>query len=131
MANDLRGEDEIVLDGATFGMRPTYEAIVAVETATGASIGTMAMAGANMRLPLGWVAIIVTEFVRAWGKANGNQAAANLAVDRVGGLIMDSGIVAAQLTVAKILNGAVTGGDTSTGEAKATGSQTSAPSTAA
>ena len=122
MANDLRGEDEIVLDGATFGMRPTYEAIVAVETATGASIGTMAMAGANMRLPLGWVAIIVTEFVRAWGKANGNQAAANLAVDRVGGLVMDSGIVAAQLTVAKILNGAVTGGYTSTGEAKATGS---------
>ena len=131
MVNDLRGEDEIVLDGATFGMRPTYEAIVAVETATGASIGTMAMAGANMRLPLGWVAIIVTEFVRAWGKANGNQVAANLAVDRVGGLIMDSGIVVAQLTVAKILNGAVTGAYTSTGEAKATGSQTNAPSTAA
>jgi hypothetical protein len=131
MVNELRGEAEIVLDGATFGMRPTYEAIVAVESATGASIATMAMAGANVRLPLGWVAIIVTEFVRAWGKANGNQTAANLAVDRVGGLIMDSGIVAAQLTVAKIMNAAVTGEYTASGEVKATGSQTIAPSTAA
>jgi hypothetical protein len=131
VANALRGEATIDLDGATFTMRPTYEAIVAVEAATGSTIGTMAMAGANMRLPLGWVAIVVTEFVRASGKATGNQVAANLSVERVGGLIMDSSIVGASLAVAQVMSDAVSGKYTASGEAKATGSQTNAPSTAA
>ena len=127
-ANEHRGETEIVLDGAAFVMRPTYEAIVAVETATGSTIGAMAMLGANMRLPVGWLAIIVTEFVRASGKATGDAVAAHLNVTRVGGLLQDSGIVAASLTVAKVLGDAATGGYSSAGERKTTENQTSAPS---
>lgn len=129
--NELRGEAEIVLGRATYGMRPSYEAIVEIEKATGKTIGVMAVAASNVALPVSTLAIVVAELIKAWGRATKDASAAHVGAGKIGSLIVETSVVAASLGVAKVLTDAVTGGYTASGEAKAAETSTAGLSTAA
>lgn len=134
--NRVRGEVGIMLDGAPFVMRPTYDACLAIETQTGLSLLALAQrATGEQGLSLDQMATIVTECVRAHGRATGDGTAANLAKRRVGELLFDSGPAVAQVRVLAVLIAAISGGAkpkaAGAGEAPAAGTAATAPTTAA
>ncbi len=129
--NPERGEVEIVLEGTTFGLRPTYEAIVAIEKATDRTLVDLARDANVTHLPLAVCAIIVTELIRAWGKAKGDVMAQGVQVERIGHLLMDEGMPTVQVRLALVLVLAATGGYTPSGEMKAVATTTPEVPTAA
>ncbi|MEH3107152.1 MAG: GTA-gp10 family protein [Sphingomonas fennica] len=128
-ANPIRGEVDITLDGQAFVLRPSFEACVAMEQQTGRSLLELAMAADGSALSLDHQAIIVTECVKAWGKATENTAARGVSKARIGELIHGVGVIAVLPRIALVLSAAVTGGvhldgspkDDDEGEAMTTG----------
>jgi hypothetical protein len=122
---NTRGEVTINLD-ATYVMRPSYEAIEAIETATGRGVVALVNLAAQGELSLKNAAIIVTECIRAWGKqqaANGNdqpeaRSATGARPEKVARLIHEHGLVQATERCAIVLMAAATGGVTASGEWK-------------
>lgn len=122
---NTRGEVTINLD-ATYVMRPSYEAIEAIEAATGRGVVALVNLAAQGELSLKNAAIIVTECIRAWGKqqaANGSdqpeaRSASGARPDKVAKLIHEHGLVQATERCAIVLTAAATGGVTSAGEWK-------------
>lgn len=127
-ANLERGEISLVLDGAPFVLRPSFEAIEAFESATGKGLIEIARQAIDGSLRLGETAQIVTECVQAWGRATGNTGARGVNAVRIGELIIESegGVAHVLRTVAGVLSMAATGGYTAQGEVKAGTTTTSA-----
>jgi len=121
---NTRGEVTITLDGAEYVMRPTYEAIQAIEEKTGMGLLGLLNVVCNGEMPLKKLAIIVTELIKAWGKAAGENAdpiqrgAAGSNADKVANLIYEAGMSAAMGRVSVVLAGALSGGVTASGEWK-------------
>lgn len=115
--NPERGEIELELGGATYVLRPTFEARAAFEKATGLSLVQLAQTAADGSMPLDNAAIVVTECVKAWGKAENVTSAAGANVRRIGELIYEADgglmIVLKRLQIMLIL--AATGGYTASG----------------
>lgn len=65
--NRARGEVAITLNGLAHVMRPTFEAIVATETATGRTIGELCQSALSARLSLQDVAAVVLHGITASG----------------------------------------------------------------
>lgn len=133
IANEHRGEIALAIDGARMVMRPSFEAIVAFEGATGKSLMQLAQQGIDHKLSLAEVAQIATETIRAWGRANNDRNASGASAERIAELILDApgGYRDALLAVGAMLALAATGGYTAKGEPKAaTGMTTSAPNAA-
>lgn len=143
-ANELRGEVSIDLDGMPFVLRPSYEAVLACETATGKGLLQLTAEADAARLTLGEVRKLVTEFVRAWGKSNpfegkadedlgGDEIdlraslriAGSLSEKRVGELIFGDGIMKAMARLAIVLARAASGGCLPSGEPRPAGTMTS------
>ena len=120
-ANAERGEITLTLDGGEFVLRPSHEAIEAFESAIGKGLIVLAREAVESGLRLGEVAQIVTECVRAWGRATGDRAVQGSNAGRIAELIMESdgGLLQVSRTVATMLALASTGGYTAQGEAKA------------
>nr|WP_294069661.1 hypothetical protein [Sphingomonas sp.] len=118
-ANEERGEFELKLGPATYGLRPSWEAIQAFELGTGKSLMQLAGEADRGALALSSAAIIVTECMRAWGRALGNTSARGAQVENVTPMLMEAGIYLVQPRLALMLYMAATGGLTSSGEAKA------------
>lgn len=116
-----RGELALSLDGQTMIMRPTFEAIHAFEVSTGKGLLQLAQEALNRTLPLFELAQVVTECVKAWGRATKSASAQGANAPRVAELILESegGFYAALNTVAGMLALATTGGYTAQGELKA------------
>ena len=127
-ANAERGEITLTLDGAEFVLRPTAEAIMAFEDATEKGLLQLAREAVKGELRTAEVAQIVTECVRAWGRATGQKSAQAVNAVRIGELIQESeiGLRGAMDTLAALLAIAATGGYTAQGEVKATGTTTNA-----
>lgn len=125
-ANEERGELSLRLDDTTMGLRPSYEAIEAIEAGTGKGLVTLATAAARRELDLASLALIATECIRAWGRANDDRGLAGSNVKRIAELILDSegGLVDAMATVGAVLALAVTGKYTAAGELKPTTTKT-------
>jgi hypothetical protein len=119
-ANRLRGEIEITLDGADYVLRPSYEAITAIEDQTGKALLELAVAADDGKMGLREMAVVVTECVRAYGRAEGRGDLAAWKADRVAELIYDAGVIAARPRVSLLLAMALTGGH-KPGEAGAAG----------
>lgn len=121
VANEVRGEFEITLEGVTYGMRPSHTAIVAYETATGRSTSILAAQARAQAMSLADMAIIVTECVKAWGLATKHSAAPHFQSARVAELLVESdgGLMLAMSRLSLMLFVAATGGVTSAGEKKA------------
>lgn len=125
-ANEERGEISLVLDGGTFVLRPTYEAIMAFEEATRKGLLQLARDAVNGELRTAEVAHIVTECIRAWGRATGQKSAQGVNALRITELVQESelGLRGAMDTLAALLSLAATGRYTAQGEVKATGTTT-------
>lgn len=115
-----RGEFSLVLAGAEMGLRPSYEAIDAIEKALGRGAIDIARQAVAGRLTMGDAAQVVCECVRAWGRENDDKGAAGSNAVRIGQLMYDSpgGFHDALKTIAAMLSLVVTGGYTASGELK-------------
>lgn len=121
-ANATRGEVSLELEGVEYVLRPSYEAISAFETQTNRSLIDLARAAGDGELKLSESAIIVTECIKAHGRATDDKALAAFNAARVGELILqaDGGLLIAMKRLELLLFMAATGGYTGSGEVKAT-----------
>lgn len=121
-ANKTRGEVSLELEGAEYVLRPSYEAISAFETQTNRSLIDLARAAGDGELKLSESAVIVTECIKAHGRAIDDKAMAAFNAARVGELILqaDGGLLIAMKRLELLLFMAATGGYTGSGEVKAT-----------
>jgi len=110
--NAERGEMSLVLAGRPMGLRPSYEAIVAMEASLGRGLVDVARDAIAAKLSLGETAQIVTECVRAWGRETEDKDAAGAQPNRIGRLILDApgGFHEVQRILSGLLSMAVTGG---------------------
>ncbi|MBB5684290.1 GTA-gp10 family protein [Sphingobium boeckii] len=122
-ANALRGEVTLTLDGTEYVLRPSYEATLAVEEQTGKSLLDLAVLADDGALTLRQMAIVTTEYIRAWGRETDVKSIAGVQAERIGELIYDTGTILVQPRLAIVLARATTGGSTP-GEATATGMKT-------
>lgn len=115
-----RGEFGLTLAGVTMGLRPSYEAIDAVEKALGRGVLDVTRDALAGRLSMGQTAQVACECIRAWGREANDKGAAGSNAVRIGQLIYDSegGLHVAQQTVAAMLSLVVTGGYSASGELK-------------
>ena len=115
-----RGEFGLTLAGVTMGLRPSYEAIDAVEKALGRGVLDVTRDALAGRLSMGETAQVACECIRAWGREAEDKGAAASNPVKVGQLIYDSpdGLHGALQTIAAMLSLVVTGGYTSSGELK-------------
>lgn len=121
--NPLRGEVSIELEGVEYGLRPTYQAITAIEDSLGRSVLELAVASDAAQLTVRQMALIVTEFIRAWGSENDRPETAQFKPERVAELLVEAGLMRVQPRVSLVLGQAVTGGH-KPGEATAAGTTT-------
>ncbi len=117
-ANPARGEHTLTLAGTTYVMRPTYDAIVAIEDALDLTALELARAGAEGRLGCNVLGVIVAELVRA-GAAPDDRLTANVTADALARLIYEEGRAKVGTVITVVLSGAVMGGHKATGEPKA------------
>lgn len=123
-----RGEVALKLDGQDFVLRPSHEAIVEFEALTGQGLMQLARAALDGSMRLGVASLIVTECVKAWGRATNSTSAQGVNAARIAELILeaDGGYHVALTTVAGMLSLATTGGYTASGELKPTTGTTTA-----
>lgn len=112
MATSERGEVTVTLDGADYSLRPTFEACSKIEELTGKSLLELAIAAQDNALHLAQAAIIVTECVRAYGKAEGIASLIGVQATKFGELIFKAGVLGVTPRLEILLAGAVTGGFT-------------------
>ena len=129
-ANTLRGEVDLELDGQSFVLRPSYEAILKIENAVGQALVPLAVAAQNGTLSSFNLAIITAELIRAWGSSLGKgdtspqneramaATARGVSAQRIGELIFDVGIASVLPRVALALHRAASGGCLPSGEPK-------------
>jgi hypothetical protein len=118
-ANEERGEFDIELGGAVYGMRPSWEAVESFERATGhGSQRLYALASAG-DMQLADSATIITECIRAWGKSTGDKAVQAFRVEKITPLVHEAGILLVNKRLALMLFLSITGGIDSKGEIKA------------
>jgi hypothetical protein len=92
-ANPERGEVEVTLDGKTYVMRPSWEALVAIERAIAPRTIIQLVAQYETRaLSAEEIALIVTEGIRAYGKAEKDKLLQMYSVEKVGELLYESGV---------------------------------------
>jgi len=114
------GEMALYLPGGAMVLRPSYEAIVAVEQTLGRGLVDLAGDALAKRLTLPETAQIACKFIRAWGNETGNNGAAKANPDRVAKLIYTSekGFHEALKALSAVLSLAVTGGYDAEGKLK-------------
>lgn len=142
-ANALRGEIDLELEGQSYVLRPSYQAIIAMEKKTGRSLIELASLAEQSMLDQGTQAIVTTELIRAWGRsiqideyASGAEKAVATAakaanVETIGELLFSVGVLSVQPRIAIVLGLALTGGCLPSGEMKATGTMTTSETPAA
>lgn len=120
---DTRGQVTAPLGGVEYVLRPSYEAIMAAERETGLSLFDLAGQASNGRMSLEHMGIVTAAMMRAYGKANPEDPLKTSYIgakaEKVAELIYEAGgpRIMGRLTV--LLVGALTGGYTASGEAKA------------
>lgn len=114
MANKHRGEITVALGSRQFTLLPTFEAVAAIEAALG-SVIALTKRGINdaSSLTMTELAVVVTEGIRAHGRATGSSDA-HSGVDVVKRLIFEAGLPRTVPAVIDFLAAAVTGGSEAT-----------------
>lgn len=112
--NKHRGEVEITLDGRKFVMRPTFQAMVEIEAATGRGLLGLVRRISEMDFGYAEAQAVITAGLRAAGE----QATP----DKVGEMVFNTGLAAVAGPVGAFLMGALSGGG-QPGEGEATGSK--------
>jgi hypothetical protein len=117
-ANPERGEDELVLAGKKYRLRPSHAALLAIENGTGRSVIELVRSGNAGGLRLAELGMIAAELIRA-GAAEDDGMTRGVADDRISELILEEGLAPATSVLTLCLLSAATGGRTASGELKA------------
>lgn len=117
-----RGEVTLPLEGQEYHLRPSRQAISAIEAATGRSLFELADAARQQGLTLRESGIVAAEMMRAYGRTHpddpnalGHQGAKAEVLED---MIHEAGIVRIQPRLAVVLFAALTGGVDKLGETK-------------
>lgn len=123
---DERGQLTITLD-AEYTLRPSVEAIMEAERETRLSLFDLATLAANARMTIEQMGITVASFMRAHGRANPDDPLKSsylgAKAETLAGMIMEAGCPRISGALAILLAGALNGGYTASGEAKAAGTK--------
>jgi len=103
--NKARGEIALDLAGRKFTMRPTFEAIAAIEAASGHDTGALLMLLLGRRVRAVDLAVILQAGIAA---GNGGEAPS---LEKIGALILRAGLAAALEPATAFLIEAITGGE--------------------
>ena len=115
-ANKYRGEHTLELAGKTYKLRPSYDAIVEMEDATGHSLMELTLKADGQRLRLPQAAAVSVALIKAGAT---DPLTAAVSAERIGQLIYEEGLVKVVIRLTLCLNDAVTGGRSALGEVKA------------
>lgn len=120
-ANEVRGEVELMLDGAGYVLRPSYAAIEAFQQDTGRGLLDLTRRANDGDLTTSEIASIATRCIQAQGRELNDPNLIGVNARKVGELIVSSpgGIVLALSVLAVLLFKASTGGYSSSGEPRA------------
>lgn len=128
-AANARGEVALPLDGQDYHLRPSYEAIDAIERQTGRTLYELADSARHQGLTLKECGIVGSEMMKAYARTHATSEEpllgyAGAKPDRVAELVFEAGPALIQPRLALVLLAAVTGGVDASGEMKpAKGSQ--------
>lgn len=113
MINSERGEVAITLEGTEYPMRPSYEAMLAIEKETGCSLENLFLRATapGAGLFLTEKAIIVTEAVKAAGVDRKDKMLQQWNQEKVGRLLFASGL-STRAAIQTVLENMITGGTT-------------------
>lgn len=117
---DARGRMLAPLGGAEYVLRPSFEALEAIERQLGRSLHQLAFQGLQGGLSLTDLAVIVAECMRAHGRAEPDAGPSyrEAKAEKLARLIMEAGQTHITARIAVLLTEAITGGFTAEGEAK-------------
>lgn len=118
-ANAERGEIEIDIDGVPHVLRPSYEALLAIEKVTGRGLVELAIRADEGVMTMPEAAAVVTECIRAQGKATGDRDMQEYRLANVGEALIETGLLATIRRLQVLLLLAVNGGYTGKGERRA------------
>lgn len=121
-ANERRGEQIVTLGGHEYVMRPSWQAIEAIEAKTGKALAELTILATAAKLKGLEIATIVTECVKADLRHRDKGAEADMwKVERVAELLMDGegGFFKVITDMVGFLRDAATGRYTAKGEVKA------------
>ena len=118
-ANPERGEHALTLAGVTYRLRPSFEAVQALEDDLGLSLLEMLRKANSGALKLAEKGVIAAEMIRA-GAPDGDEGDLIRAVsaERIAELIYEEGGGAVDAVLVLLLADAQLGGRTTAGEAK-------------
>jgi hypothetical protein len=118
-AANARGEVAIMLGGKRYVMRPDFEAIQAIDEASGSILALSRRLGSHPSLAD--FALVVTEGIRAHGRFTKNAMLAHYGIDGVKRMIARAGIANPAITapIGAFMAAAITGGVAEPGEAGA------------
>ena len=129
-ANKERGEDELVLAGKAYRLRPSHTALSTIELATGKSLIELVRAGNAGAIKLAELGVVGGELIRA-GAAEDDSMARSVSDERISELILEEGLAPATSILTLLLLSAATGGRTASGEVKAAPAKKTEPAGAA
>lgn len=117
---DARGRMLVHLGGADYILRPSYEAQEAIEVQLGRSMTQLCHQGYQGALTTADLAIIVTECMKAQGRAEkeAGPSYTGASAPTVARLIAEAGQPVITARIAILLTGVITGGYTAEGEPK-------------
>jgi hypothetical protein len=117
---DHRGRMLVPLGDADYVLRPSFEAIEAIEQTLGRSLVQLASQAYNGGLSCADLAIIVAECMRAEGRASSDAGPSyrDAKAEKIARLIYEAGQPSITARIAILLTEAVTGGYTAAGEPK-------------
>lgn len=117
--NVERGEIAIDLDGTPHVLRPSFEAVIAIERATGRSLEQLAAQAGASALSIDDAAIVTTECIRAHGRATSDKLLVNYQPEQVAACIVAAGKMLIVRRLELLLYMAITGGYDAQGNLKA------------
>lgn len=117
---DARGQSTLPLDGQNYLQRPSHEAILAIERELGPLFG-LSLQATHGNLTLDQMSVVAAEFMKAVHRSDPESGADYRAPSpaKLSKLIYEAGAPRICARLAVILTGAVNGGYTAEGEAKA------------
>lgn len=128
IANPDRGEHEIKLGGVAYRLRPSHEAIRAIERKTERSTLELYSMGNRGALSLDQLGTIFGTLIRAGATTDLDR---NVDDERIGELVYEDGQFKAMAKATLVLIEAASGGRTASGEAKAAATGTTGTAGAA
>jgi len=129
--NEERGEVAIALRGETYPMRPSYEAMRAIERDTRRSLQALMVSwsDAKVGLTLDELSCVVTECVRAAGRDRKNPMLSGYQKDVIAALIYETGFLSIAGSIEQLLINAMSGGAKPKADAKKGGADQAAGKT--